>query len=109
MATTAPAAYTLFKTNVGGSLELPIFGSKRARMVNWDNVPSEVQAIWATTVGTTRVDGSALWVAFKTLLDAETWLASVPTNSEAPTVPLPAYAALSTKIQAALTAVAATT
>ena len=102
----AGPAYELFKTSVGGSLETPIFASKRARMLNYDNVPAEVQAIWATTVGTARADGTALWLAFKTLMDAETWTKSVPSNDEAPTLPLIAFVDLSTKIQDALDLVA---
>ena len=91
MPITAGPAYELFKTSVGGSLEIPIFASKRARMLNYDNVPAEVAAIWATATGTVRLDGAALWLAFKTLMDAETWVKSVPTNDEALTLPLPDF------------------
>lgn len=109
MAITAIAAYELFKTEAGGSLEVPVFASKRARMVNYDNVPAEVQAIWATATGTTRLDGETLYGVYKGAMDAETWTKSVPTNDETAVIPMPLWAALSTKLQAAWDAVATET
>ena len=109
MAITAIAAYELFKTGVGGSLELPLFASKRARMTNYDNVPAEVLAIWATTTGSTRADGETLYGVYKAAIDAETWSKSVITNDQAVIVTMPLWAALSTKIQTAFNAVATAT
>ena len=109
MAITAIAAYDLLKSGVGGNLELPLFGSKRARMNKWEFVPAEVQGHRATTTGTVRVDGAALWLSYKALMDADTWVASVLTNDEGVTIPMLDFTDLSTKIQAALDAVAVET
>lgn len=109
MAIEAQTAYNLFKSGVGGSLEIPLFSSKRWRMNEWNFVPPELRAHWATATSTIRVDGEALWIAFKALVDADTWNPSVLSLGDGKTLTLPVFDDLSTSIQAALNAVAVET
>ena len=82
MAIALDDAYDLFKRLVGGSINFNLCGSKRARLPNWDNLPSELQTIWKTVATDVRVSGFGTYNIYKDALELASFLESILTTNQ---------------------------
>ena len=108
MAIALDDAYDLFKREVGGSINFNLCGSKRARLPNWDNLPSELQTIWKTVATDVRVSGFGTYTIYKDALELASFLESILTTNQTE-IELPEWEDLSPKIQTAWEVLAAAT